>query len=42
LNNDGRDEIALLVVEKEGTSLTKSKSYISTIDVQREMAAAPK
>ena len=41
LNNDGRDEIAFLVVEKEGTSLTKSKSYISTIDAQREMAAVP-
>ena len=42
LNNDGRDEIAFLVVENEGTSLTKPKSYISTIDVQREIAAKAK
>ena len=42
LNNDGSDEIAFLVVEKEGTSLTKPTSYISTIDVQREMAAKAK
>ena len=42
LNNDGSDEIAFLVVEKEGTTLTKPKSYISTIDVQREMAAKAK
>jgi hypothetical protein len=42
LNNDGRDEIAFLVVEKPGTSLTKPISFISTIDVQREIAAAPK
>jgi hypothetical protein len=41
LNNDGRDEIAFLVVSEPGSTLKKPKSFISTIDVQRELVQAP-